>query len=343
MKLQENGESYYLMKGKQYMDWMISPLRCCYKSLEIALEDYPPQQSAPVATTARPRLAQLPGDKTGSMSVNMFSMGMCPASCAEPPTVPEPCLPSKRRRRRKKRSRISAFVEIEERVAKLEQELKQVKLQVVCQERRIAELEARAMRTEGKNRAAKIPAQIPPSSTDEANSACQVVTRRNAIGPASGNNGPEPSAPDQGSQARAPRPVQVGKRHKPRRRRRKSRSTQESGLAGSDSRSLPTDQTGDESRRSVPGPECTLLAIQGSSASVSSAADDQGLATDASAGTATRARKYAMLYAQKTPPNRTPQVAGVDPMALLQFAIVIEMWKTRLIPVLIWILQHLKN
>jgi hypothetical protein len=45
MKLQENGESYYLMKGKQYMDRMISLLRCCYKSLEIALEDYPPQQS----------------------------------------------------------------------------------------------------------------------------------------------------------------------------------------------------------------------------------------------------------------------------------------------------------
>jgi hypothetical protein len=42
MKLQENGESYYLMKGRQYMDRMISLLRCCYKSLEIALEDYPP-------------------------------------------------------------------------------------------------------------------------------------------------------------------------------------------------------------------------------------------------------------------------------------------------------------
>jgi hypothetical protein len=30
-------------------------------------------------------------------------------------------------------------------------------------------------------------------------------------------------------------------------------------------------------------------------------------------------------------------------MALLQFAILIELWKTRLIPVLIWIMQHLKN
>jgi hypothetical protein len=58
---------------------------------------------------------------------------------------------------------------------------------------------------------------------------------------------------------------------------------------------------------------------------------------------AARNRKYAVLYAQKTPLNRTPQVAGVDPMVLLQFAFVIEMWKTRLIPVLIWIMQHLKN
>jgi hypothetical protein len=277
------------------------------------------------------------------MSVNMFSMGMCPTSCGEPPTVPGPIPPRKRRRRRRKRSRISAFVGVEERVTKLEQELKQVKLQVACQERRIAELEARTVRTKGKDRAAEILAQSPPPSMDEASSACQDATRRNAIGPASGNNGPEPSAPDQGNQAHVPRPDQVGRRHKPRRRRRKSRSAQESGPACSDPRSLPTDQTGDKSGRSIPGPECTLLAIQESSASVPSAADDQGLATDASVGTAARARKYAVLYAQKTLRNRTPQVAGVDPMALLQFAIVIKMWKTRLIPVLIWILQHLKN
>jgi hypothetical protein len=36
MKLQENGESYYLMKGRQYMDRIIALLRCYYKSLEIA-------------------------------------------------------------------------------------------------------------------------------------------------------------------------------------------------------------------------------------------------------------------------------------------------------------------
>jgi hypothetical protein len=65
--------------------------------------------------------------------------------------------------------------------------------------------------------------------------------------------------------------------------------------------------------------------------------------TDASVESVARARKYAVLYAQKTPLNRTPRVVGIDPMVLLQFAIVIEMWKTRLIPVLIWIMQHLKN
>ncbi len=93
----------------------------------------------------------------------------------------------------------------------------------------------------------------------------------------------------------------------------------------------------------MPEPEGTLLAIQGSSASVPSAADDQGAATHVSVGAAAGIRKYAMLYAQKTPLNRAPRVAEVDPMALLQFMIVIEIWKTRLIPVLIWILQHLKN
>ena len=81
------------MKGRQYMDRMTSLLRYCYKSLEIALEDYPSQQSAPVAATARPRPAQLPDTKNGSVSVNMFDMGMCPASCAKPPTVPVPCPP----------------------------------------------------------------------------------------------------------------------------------------------------------------------------------------------------------------------------------------------------------
>jgi hypothetical protein len=38
MKLQENGENYYLMKGREYMDRFISMLRWSYKSLEIMLE-----------------------------------------------------------------------------------------------------------------------------------------------------------------------------------------------------------------------------------------------------------------------------------------------------------------
>jgi hypothetical protein len=83
MKLQENGESYYLMKGRQYMDRMIALLRCCYKSLEIALEDYSTQQNTSAAVTARP--AQPSDGKAGGMSVNVFSMDVCPVSCAEPP------------------------------------------------------------------------------------------------------------------------------------------------------------------------------------------------------------------------------------------------------------------
>ena len=160
---------------------------------------------------------------------------------------------------------------------------------------------------------------------------------------ASGNDEPESSVPDQGGQTPVPRSGQVGKRHKPRKQRRKSGSTREPGSDYPDPCSLPTDRTVGESGRSVPEPEGTLLAIQGSSASVPLAADDQGPAMHASVGTAARTRKYAVLYAQKTPLNRIPRVAGVDPMALLQLAIVIEMWKTRLIPVLIWIMQHLKN
>ncbi len=41
MKMQENGKNYYLMRGRAYMDRIISLLRCYYKSLEIALEDHP--------------------------------------------------------------------------------------------------------------------------------------------------------------------------------------------------------------------------------------------------------------------------------------------------------------
>jgi hypothetical protein len=38
-QLQENGESYHLMKGKVYMDRILNMLRCSYKSLEIELEE----------------------------------------------------------------------------------------------------------------------------------------------------------------------------------------------------------------------------------------------------------------------------------------------------------------
>ncbi len=225
------------------------------------MEDYPPQQSVPVTATARPRTAQLSDAKSGSMSVNVFSMGMCPASCVEPPTVPVPCSPSKRRRRRKRRSRAGAFVRIEERIAKLEQELKQVRFQVACQERRIAELETKAMRTKGKDRAAKMPAQSLPSSGNEVNLVRQIATRRKETGPASRNDGPEPSAPDQGSQARAPRPVRAGRRLRPRRRRRKSRNTQDVALPVLIRAACPMGQTGNESRRSVPGPEWGMVPV----------------------------------------------------------------------------------
>ncbi len=79
------------------------------------------------------------------------------------------------------------------------------------------------------------------------------------------------------------------------------------------------------------------------SARVHPATGDQRTATYDSVRAATRIMKYTGLYAQKTPLNRAPCVAGVDPMARLQFMVIVEIWKTRLIPVLIWILQNLKN
>jgi hypothetical protein len=45
-QLQDNGESYHLMKGKVYMDRIIKLLRCSYKSLEIELEETPKPASA---------------------------------------------------------------------------------------------------------------------------------------------------------------------------------------------------------------------------------------------------------------------------------------------------------
>jgi hypothetical protein len=268
---------------------------------------------------------------------------MCPASCAEPPTVPVPQPLGKRRRRRKRRRRSGIFVGIEERVTKLEQELKQIRLQVACQERRIAELEAKVTCSKGKNQKAKPPAQHLPFITAGAGPACQTVARGSAASLANGTGNPESSFPDQGGQTLASQPDRVGKRRKSRKKNLKSSSTQEPDSDCLGPCNLPTDRTVGENRRVVLKPESTQLAIQMNSAGVPPVASDQRAATHASVGAAARIMKYTGLYAQKTPLNRTPCVARVDPMALLQFMVVIEIWKTRLIPVLIWILQNLKN
>jgi hypothetical protein len=193
------------MKGRQYMDRMISLLRCCYKSLEIALEDYPTQQTTSAAVTAKP--VQLNDGKAGGMSVNVFSMGVCPASCTEPPTGPEPRSLGKRRRRRRRRRRPGIPDGIEEWVAKLEQELKQIKLQVAGQERRIAELEAEVTSSKGKNQKAKSPVQRSLPNMDGADPACQTVTRESTV--TTGN--PVPSFPDQKGQPPCPNPAGPGR------------------------------------------------------------------------------------------------------------------------------------
>jgi hypothetical protein len=179
-----------------------------------------------------------------------------------------------------------------------------------------------------------------PISTNKANPAHRTAVRRKEIDPAGENDGSEPGVLGQGNQAHAPRPDQMKRRQRSRKRRRKSKSAQEFGPVNSDPHNLPIDQAGNESGEPVLGPECMMLASRGSGTVASSAAAVQGPTADASVGAVARARKYT---AQKTPLNCVPRVAGVDPMALLQFAIIIEMWKTRLIPVLIWIMQHLKN
>jgi hypothetical protein len=107
--------------------------------------------------------------------------------------------------------------------------------------------------------------------------------------------------------------------------------------------SSPEERVAGENRRSVLKPGSTQLAIQANSARVPPATGDRRAATHESVGGEVRVMKYTGLYAQKTPFNRALCVAGVDPVALLQFLIVVEIWKTYLIPVLVWILQNLKN
>jgi hypothetical protein len=337
MKLQENGESYYLMKGRQYMDRMISLLRCCYKSLEIALEDYPTQQNTSAAVTAKP--VQLNDGKAGSMSVNVFSMGVCPASCAEPPTGPEPKPPGERRRRRRRRRRPGIPDGIEEWVVKLEQELKQIKLQVAGQERRIAELEAEVASSKGKNQEAKLPVQRLLPSVDGADQAGQAITR----GSTGSTGNPVPSFPDQRGQTPVPQPGRARKRRRPRRRNLKNKSVQMPSPDCLNPHSPTKERVAGENRRFALKPGSIQLAIQANSARVPPATGDQRAATRESIGSEVRIMKYTGLYAQKTPLNRAPCVAGVDPGALLQFLIIVEIWKTYLIPVLIWILQNLKN
>jgi hypothetical protein len=337
MKLQENGESYYLMKGRQYMDRMISLLRCCYKSLEIALEDYPAQQNTSAAVTARP--AQLSDGKAGGMSVNVFSMDVCPASCAEPPAGAEPQSLGKRRRRRRRRRRPGVPDGIAEWVARLEQELKQIKLQVAGQERRIAELEAEVMSSRGKSQKAKLPVQRFLSNMDGADPARQTEARESTV--STGN--PVPSSPDQEGQPPVPQSGQAKKRRRPRRRNPKSKSVQMLSPDRLSPHSSPKERVAGENRGSVLKPESTRLAIQANSARVPPATGDRRAATHESVGGEARIMKYTGLYAQKTPFNRALCVAGVDPVALLQFLIVVEIWKMYLIPMLVWILQNLKN
>jgi hypothetical protein len=337
MKLQENGESYYLMKGRQYMDRMIALLRCCYKSLEIALEDYSTQQNTSAAVTARP--AQPSDGKAGGMSVNVFSMDVCPVSCAEPPAEAEPQSLGKRRRRRRRRRRPGIPDGITEWVARLEQELKQIKLQVAGQERRIAELEAEVMSSKGKSKKAKLPVQRFLPNMDGADSASQTEVRENTV--STGN--PVLSFPDQKGQPPVPQPGQARKRRRPRRRNPKSKSVQMLSPDRLSLHSSPKERVAGGNRGSVLKPESTQLASQANSARVPPATGNRRAATHESVGGEVRIMKYTGLYAQKTPFNRALCVAGVDPVALLQFLIVVEIWKTYLIPVLVWILQNLKN
>jgi hypothetical protein len=81
MKLQENGESYYLMKGRQYMDRIIALLRCYYKSLEIALEDRP---DLPIITKS----GTVSSTGINVMSTSGYANGQESHSPVEPPREP---------------------------------------------------------------------------------------------------------------------------------------------------------------------------------------------------------------------------------------------------------------
>ena len=224
-------------------------------------------------------------------------------------------------------------------MAKLEQELKQIKLQVAGQERRIAELEAEVMRSKGKNQKVKSPVQRLPPNAGGADPACQTVTR----GSTASTGNPVPSSPDQRGQTPVPQPDRVRKRRRPRRRNPKNESVRGPSPGCLSPHSLPEERVAGEDRRLALKTGSTQLATQTNSARVPPVTGDQRAATYERVGGEVRIMKYTGLYAQKTPLNRAPCVAGVDPVALLQFLIIVEIWKTCLIPVLIWILQNLKN
>ncbi len=193
---------------------------------------------------------------------------------------------------------------------KLEQELRQIKLQVAGQERRIAELEAEVTSSEGKNQKAKLPVQRFLPNMDGADSACQTEIRESTV--STGN--PVPSFPDQKGQTPVPQPGRARKRRRPRRRNPKNKSAQMPSPDCLSPHSPPKERVAGENRRFALKPGGTQLAIQANSARVPPATGDQRAATHESVGGEVRIMKYTRLYAQKTPLNRAPCVAGVDPV-----------------------------
>ncbi len=140
-----------------------------------------------------------------------------------------------------------------------------------------------------------------------------------------------------------PQPGRARKKRRPKRRNPKNKSVQEPSPDCFSPHSLPKERVAGENKRLALKPGSTQLAIQTNSARVPPVTGNQSAATHENVWSEARIVKYTGLYAQKTPLNRAPCVAGVDPVALLQFLIIVEIWKTCLIPVLIWILQNLKN
>jgi hypothetical protein len=103
------------------------------------------------------------------MSVNMFNVDMCrpPHTSSSPAPVLHP--PKKGRRKQKKSNQTGALASVEERFKKLEDELRQVRLQLTRQERRIAELESKMACLEIGRRAANVISKrplLPPTRTE---------------------------------------------------------------------------------------------------------------------------------------------------------------------------------